>query len=368
MYKVKRGVPFLINQLQVVRSIFQNDDYTNVIISSSGKTGINGAAVSPSIKKALKAAFGEHLERTSLYLNSVSFSKNSILAYDITNDYVEKMPLERILLTYGSHLFKGKNPEFNDTCGVGSHTNSFYSIESGFLEFIERQSIIFNWLTAKEGEKVNISTFDKKSTIKAINKVTNYVDNIYSFNISLSSNVFVILSIGVGKKNIGIGLAADWEAEDAFLSTLNEMFQFFGNQKNKYEHNDVEKNYSFNTPLEEGDPQYYLKYFMKYFNKDNLLKEYSYLFESSQLEDYKKYKPVNVEELTRFIRKIGNELMIDIKMAYIPSRIKHTPIKIAKFLTNDGFPHMKTEIINTKNITLLEREFTPNKGKFLPFP
>ncbi len=371
MYNIKRSSPFLINQVQVARSIFKGD-YIKVNVRSNINKGIEGGSASFSIRRALKSAFGESLERTSLYINSGNIKEDEVLGYDFTKDSFTKVPLQRILLISNSPLLKNKNFDFNDTCGVASHVNSYRTIEAGFLEFIERQSFVFNWLTKSKGEKIDISNFSDPRTINLVNKAGNYIDNIYAFNISISPNVFVILCLGVGSKHVGIGLNAGWSAESTFQGAMEELFQFFGLQKNKY---DIKLSNSDNIGkllgsnfIDEEDPQYYAKSFVKNFGKEKLMNEYSYLFNSIKLDELYKEEPQNIRDLTSIIKKTGKELMIDIKMTFIPSKVENIPIKIVKFLSDEGFWHMKTEIIDTNKVTLLKGKSLPNKGRLLPFP
>ncbi|MCA1063899.1 YcaO-like family protein [Rossellomorea sp. AcN35-11] len=373
MYKVPfNSTPFLIKELQVFRSIFRGN-HVKVNVKAANEGGIEGSSTSFSINNSIKAAFGESLERTSLYLNSGNIKSNYLLGYDFLTDRVKKVHLERILLCHHSPVFKGQELDFNDSCGVASHTDSFKAIEAAFLEFIERQSFVYNWLTKSKGTRI-----DNKKTMRShrlkhlMERSQNYIDEVHSFNISLSNEVNVILSLGIGEKHVGIGLSGGWTEEEALYGSLKEMYQFFGFQRTKYEIELTDSNsfgrLLYSNNIDEEDPHYYAKSFLSNFGAHKLQEEYSYLFESEYSDLNSPKAPENMSELTKRVKATSEELDMDTILTFIPSKIQGTPIKIVKFLTERGFPHMKTESIEPDKIFLLKNKSTPNKGRLLPFP
>ncbi|MBN8194217.1 YcaO-like family protein [Bacillus sp. NTK074B] len=375
MYKItKNGTPFLISELRVHRSIFR-DAPKKVNITPSSLEGINGGATHFQIDRVLKAALGEHIERTSLYINAGNFKEENIPALNITTMEPSLVPVKNVLLCYYSKLFKEKidmTVDYNDSCGVASHIHSFPTINSAFLEFFERQSFVHNWLTQSAGRLIDNTTISSPGIVSLMNKASQFVDDIYFFDISIHPKIKVILTLGFGEKYMAMGLSADWVLEKAMISSLEELFQFFGTSANK--HFLGPEDIIFKGETYEGnaleDSHFYSNYFFKTYTPQKLKESYAYLFKKSTHSIFtnESYQEKN---FMRDVKQLAKELQLDINVVFIPSVIKNIPTKIVKILATNGYPHMFTELIDPYNSILpkvLGQNDFPNQGKSIPFP
>ncbi len=111
-----------------------------------------------SIRGALKAAVGEHLERASQYVNAGRFQEDKTRAFNLGTGEVVLVPTERILLCLYSRILHNRvHVQYNDPCGTASYTASDRAINTAFLEFFERQPFTFNWLSKSGGRRIALS-------------------------------------------------------------------------------------------------------------------------------------------------------------------------------------------------------------------
>ncbi|KOR94824.1 YcaO-like family protein [Geobacillus stearothermophilus] len=382
MYKVhKIGAPFLLKEMRVYRSLFQ-DAPKKVSAIPSVLDGAHGGATHFQINRVTKAALGEHIERLSLYLNLGNFKNKTVKALDLVTLEVVDVPLKKVLLCRDARIFTDDEVEdinyYSDSCGVASHISSFKTINTAFLEFFERQCLIHNWLTQSPGRQIRLETITSRTIQELINRAKKFVDDIFFFDISLHPYLYVILSLGLGEKYMAMGVSAGWSLEEAIIKSLEEFFQFFGERANKYylDDDDIifkgaceEEQDKLNAPM--SDPHYYSSYFFNTFTPSKLKESYSYLFEHSKLVDYEnKYVDLKSHFMT-YIKNISQDLQLDILCAFIPCVLQGVPTKIVKILTNKGYPHMLTEIINPREVIfskVLGQYNFPNEHKPIPFP
>jgi hypothetical protein len=223
-----------------------------------------------------------------------------------------------------------------------------------------------------------LETITSRTIQELINRAKKFVDDIFFFDISLHPYLYVILSLGLGEKYMAMGVSAGWSLEEAIIKSLEEFFQFFGERANKYylDDDDIifkgaceEEQDKLNAPM--SDPHYYSSYFFNTFTPSKLKESYSYLFEHSKLVDYEnKYIDLKSHFMT-YIKNISQDLQLDILCAIIPCVLQGVPTKIVKILTNKGYPHMLTEIINPREVIfskVLGQYNFPNEHKHIPFP
>src|SRR5699024_3091077 len=191
-----------------------------------------------------------------------------------------KVPVERVTLKI-ELLDKKQLPEdyFNDSSGVASHQNSNLVLKSAFLEYIERQSLIYNWLTATSGVRIDIDSINDHHINKLIKNTYNFVDILHIVNISIHNSIYVILCIGYSEEYVSVAIAADWDLNHAISSSLQEFLQTFGNKINKSYLDDRAYNYQQTSKnkkkIDENDPHLYGTIFMdNYGNKDSLIKAF----------------------------------------------------------------------------------------------
>jgi len=217
--------PYLRGRFTVDRSIYLNQlAQANIYTTDNYTFGGHSAGVE--LSSVLKPAVGEFIERHSLFFNKRK-----------TDDYVPAFRLidgETIDVSAQEIVFV-RGGKFNDSCGVASHLNSRQAIEHAFLEFFERQSFIFNWLTCSEGLIIpeTLITDEKNKVFYKI--LHSFVDDVYLFEISLHKDIRVVLGLGIGEFHKTIGLSAHFDLQEAINSTFEEMLQSVSKYYNKQE-------------------------------------------------------------------------------------------------------------------------------------
>ncbi|ELK21790.1 bacteriocin biosynthesis docking scaffold, SagD family [Anoxybacillus flavithermus TNO-09.006] len=365
----------------VYRSLFQNAP-KKVFIRPSLLEGAHGGATHFEISRVIKAALGEYIERTSLYLNLGNFKQKTVHALNLVTLKTIEIPLKRVLLCYNAKVFDGDLEEgidYNDSCGVASHVSSFRAVNNAFLEFFERQCFVHNWLTQSSGREIRQETITSELLKELIYKAKQFVDDVFFFDISLHNNLYVILTLGFGKQYMAIGLSSHWNLEEAMCKSLEEWFQFFGGKVSKYylyEKNNIDykmahREYKSNSNYVHYDPCYYSNYFFSTFTPSKLKESFGYLFERSISIDYREQSNHRSVSFTNCIKEISEDLQLDILCVFIPCVLENVPAKIVKVLSENGYPHMLTQWLNPRDYVFSrvfnQKEF-PNEGKPIPFP
>ncbi len=142
--------PFLLRSFSVKSKLFL-DSYVyaqmSTITDASKGFGLRYNKIS-----AIKAGLGEHIERLCAVSN---FRKQEVInsypvidCFNLLTGEFAKVQADKIFLNFDLPMFKDvdTNNYFNDSCGLSSHITSMEAIEGGLKEFIERQSLVTNWL------------------------------------------------------------------------------------------------------------------------------------------------------------------------------------------------------------------------------
>lgn len=355
--------PFVPMSLLVNRSIFLGQHCSATIYAPSVK-GIGGYSTQFRISDTIKAAIGEHIERTSLYINAGNFKSEKCVAFNLITGEVIEVPASRILLNYNSKIFKGKeiNDDYNDSCGVASYLDSSSAITNAFLEFFERQSLIYNWLTQSKGSRIDLSSIENPKLRSIIKKSFHFIDEFHIIDISIHPSINVALSLGIGEHYMGMGVSANWDLEKAMMDSIKEMFQCFSinlqTDRQKLRSGD------------EYDSDYYFKYLFTHFDPQKLRQAYSYLIDSPKIKNItdKRNFPDN---FTDRILQISQDLDLNLYACFIPTVKRGLKTKIVKVFSPEGYPHMNTKKINPMDYHIthsLGRTEFPNLYKPLPFP
>ncbi|WP_242176166.1 YcaO-like family protein [Priestia koreensis] len=361
-------------QFHIVRGLFQREPKTINVIPRHLKAGV-GTSVSHSTKQALRAAYGEHIERSTFLCDSSYINKETIPAFNLLTGEQSLVSAEKILLYRGNKIKDRKT--YADSCGAGFHYRSFNSIQSAFLEFFERQSLIFNWLTESGGTFVDVGKIQDFGVKEVVKNAYQYTDEIFCFNISLHKNVYVILTLAFGKHHFGIGLKASWDIHEAIKGSVEEMFHDFTPYYTKH-HLEDDYNLKLNTDIEVGeiknDPLFYSLHFHSTQTSESLRQNYQYLFlKSDRMDEGEFFRAGIVVDQKIFMQKL-KEVSKDLKMELLCCFLKNTKIdkaKVVKVFSNQGYPHMNTTLFNPLDYEISKFSRTdqfPNAYQSIPFP
>ncbi|HBU84561.1 MAG TPA: hypothetical protein DEF35_23405 [Paenibacillus sp.] len=358
------GTPFMVERFQVKQNSFLLDYFQSDIIPYS-ENGPPASAIDFDKSRSIKAAIGEHIERVSVFNNYSRFKDQLIEGINMSSGEVELFPLYRILLNWNDPILRKLNLYniYSDTCGMASHSSSQQSINSAFLECIERQSLLFSWFTKSPAKRICLK-YLKNMDLEHILKMSNiHVDEIHMYDISLCDEVKVVMTIAFGDQTKGVGISADWNYQSAIKGSLKEIFQYITVKqpiKNSY----TQKN------EDSVDPLLYSHYFMEKLNKDELRSEFRYLESSDQVgsESLKEDK-TNSDEFYNTVKLISSKLEMDFNLCYIPALDGRSNSKVVKVMTNRGFHHMYAAKIDPNEISILKsyQGRLHNIGKMLPF-
>lgn len=356
------GTPFVLKTVRVKQNSFLKDYFQCDLIPFE-ENGPPASSVNFNKRSAIKAAIGEYLERTSVYINNGRFKQKDIIGLNMATYEKVKIPLYRVLLNWGVRPLNEQNLEglYNDTCGLASHTTSFLSIQSAFFEFFERQSLLYSWFTNLPGRRIKHSDLYKDPDLEnQINMAFRHIEELNFFDISISEKVKVIICIATGKDVKGVGLSANWDYKNATLGAIKELFQYIT----------TGEGHSNNTNENEFDPLYYSNYFMNEVNSESLKNDFHYLISNSPNIEVDISNEVKIEEkdFGKIIADLSNELKIDFILCFVPIITNQISTKIVKILTTKGFHHMFTSAILPEKIQMLkDYSIFYNKGKVIPF-
>ncbi|MDR0267854.1 YcaO-like family protein [Paenibacillus sp.] len=358
------GTPFVLKTMSVKQNSFLRD-YFKCDITPFEENGPPASSVRFNKKGALKAAVGEYLERSSVFINNGRFKQENIIGIDMTTHAEVTIPLYRMLLHWGVPPLNKQNLEglYSDTCGLASHITSFQSIQSAFFEFFERQSLLYGWFTNTPGKRIEISDLQKDPDLKEqIDMAFGYIDELHFIDISLSEKAKVIICIATGKEIKGVGLSAHWDYKNAILGTIKELFQYIAAKGSRYDDNNINEN--------EVDALYYSKHFMNEVNSESLKSDFNYLISNSKNIEIDIFDRVEIKEVDfgKIIAELSNELEIDFILCFVPVITDRIRTKIVKIMTTRGFHHMFTSAILPEEIPMLKGHHVfYNKGKVIPF-
>ncbi|NEW63124.1 hypothetical protein GMA11_06910 [Granulicatella sp. zg-ZJ] len=202
------------------------DNLNTVICSFMDKEYILGMSIDSNRKKAVLKSISELLERRILH----NVQECSQIIGKSLIDYEEK-----IICSYAQEEMK----YFYDSNGMACHTNANSSVENAISEFIERQSLLYRYLT-----KTGLYILPNRLISKYI---PTYFSDFSFYNISLVENFYVILCIGVKNKQkyISLGSSIDFfKALKAAISELYQFYHFYNQSYSKQENKNLDLTYA----------------------------------------------------------------------------------------------------------------------------
>lgn len=325
--------------LLLKKSTFLSDlDYVN--IQSEVGEGISGNCVSLTAKGALLPALGEFFEREKM--NYVS-EYSSICAISARNSNQKRKQFTNI-----GHL------DFvQDSCGLASFTDSRNAFQNSLEEFVERQSLIFNYLSKSTGNIIKSTDvhFDIPNRYKKFN----------FWDISLVNSCFVFIGLGKFSGEFFIGLGSSTNAEIAMKRCIKELDQFFAAESFKKSSKIQVKKVGSN----QNQVQDYNDLFAM-LTSNELLNAYNYLFSSKNNFVY--HQEHDIQEV---LDDLYNKYKIDPYITFFRSPRKKLNQKIIKAFDLNWFPNMKPSSFKEEQYDFVERvtgKQLDRKCNVLPFP
>lgn len=316
---------------------------------------MGGHSAGVKLNSILKPAIGEFIERHSLYYNYKT-KDDVVPAFRLVNGKTIQVSAEKVFFVRGG--------KFNDSCGVASHLNSTKAIEAAFLEFFERQSFIFNWLTCSKGRKLTRKHITGKKNKVLYKTLQSFFDEVYIFEISLHPDVFVVFGLGIGEFLKGIGLSASFNLQDALNAMFKEMLQSVVHNYNKQDIIAFEK-----EDGTSGMDIYKLEFL--HLTPEQLLDKFDYLFTVhtstfEMIDDNQKDRDLNT-----VVKLIEQDLNIEVYGCLIPTFYNNYRTKIVKVFSKGGYPHMDPSQYDEQTTTTTFNQHVnefPNAYKRTPFP
>lgn len=359
------GSPFLLKKFTVKNKLFL-DSY--VYAETLSFEQAKGFGLRFNKISAIKAGLGEHIERVCSVSNFTNqMFNNSIPVMDCFNlltGECAKVEADKIFLNYNIPMFKGLDTKnwYNDSCGLASHITSKEAIEGGLKEFIERQSLVINWLTKSPGERVVFSllkevNFLNASLLNLLKYADNMSDAIFSFNISMVEGIYVILTIGTKGNAFSSGIGTSSLLEKAIENSLNEYLMilessFFGIE---------------NPEMYKKSNEKYVVNFYSLTVKE-FMESFSYLLEGEDILSELSYSnsKTNMENL---LLNLKEKYGLNIYACYLPHPLNQINTKVVKVFSPEGFPSIDTESFDPEGFEI-SKYLTGRKfyNRYIPIP
>ena len=358
--------PFLLKHFRVRSKVFL-DSYIFAETKSIEKA--KGFGLRYNKISAIKAGIGEHIERVcsaSNFTKQLSVNSTPVMdCFDLITGEFAKVQADKIFLNFDLPMFKGLDTRnwYNDSCGLASHITSIDAIEGGLKEFIERQSLVINWLTRSPGEKISFEYLKENKFLNTkltslLKYAENMSDTIFSFNISIIEGIYVIFTIGTKGNAFSAGIGTNCLLEKAIENSLNEYLMILESSIIGLENPEMFKN----------STEKYVVNFYTLKVKD-FIESYSYLLEGEDILSEFSY-PSSKTNMESLILNLNENYGLNIYACYLPHPLKSINTKVVKVFSPDGFPSIDTERYDPEEFGisdyLIGKKFY-NKYKSIPF-
>ncbi|ASV70205.1 YcaO-like family protein [Cytobacillus kochii] len=338
-------------------------------IKSGVHQGATGFSVGEDKSKVLKSAIGEHSERLASVKSNIKNTGHNdenpqLTAFNLLNGSTIKIPAYTVLLDFNLPIFQSvpisvKESFFSDSCGFAAHNKGQLAIENGFLEFIERQSLIHMWLTKMGAKQILVDEIKNMNLKTNIEFYKQSLDKFMIFNISFIKNVYVICTIGYFKNAFSIGVSADFEYEKAIRGSINEFSMILQSSLTKNSMDICGNNQLLYNQNESN------LYAMNFYETDvnSFIEEYQFLFTSSE-----KFNSID-NETGDFYYILSNLKLIydiDVYSINIDVPLEFNRTKIVKVISPSCYPHMNTSLFDPEEYPISRKipaNGFPNKYK-----
>ena len=246
---------------------------------------------------------------------------------------------------------------------MADHTHSMPVMESAFLEYIERQSLICNYLANTPFKEYDISKaipFFPLATY--VNKLSN---EIRFFDISLLDNLHVILCIGVGKRKL-IGLGTSFNLKEAINKSLTEALQYHA-----YIRLDNISDQKIEYTSKENQDYYHLS-FEAISNKE-FVTLYSYLLKNKDKISINQMEQNSNKEkkLLNLIKDCKEKLQMNPSISVFKPKHSIPNLKVVKIFDDNWFPNINPSTYANKNYDFVEEIIQKKFDRtisYIPFP
>ncbi|PYY29738.1 YcaO-like family protein [Paenibacillus illinoisensis] len=348
---------FLMNAVnfQVNQDSFYDSHHSSIYIDRQDKMTVKSyeSALRYELVQITKT-LGEFFEREVL-VNSIPIKRKQLPGCSLLDGEIKMFETRYLVFS----------DTFVDSCGMSSHYKSLDTITSSFYEFVERQSLILNYLAKSSAVKVDIKRYE--TVLSGHLYLKNFIDDISYYDISLHPELHVILSIGTGNENKSVGLGTHNNLEQALLKSQNEMIQYFAGSTSKYNFTGNGYTFSENEDFEMDKDYYHIRF--EEISPQELKEMYSYLQSSPYM---KVAVPHNTNmELRKVVQDLYLKYAINPFVICIPSKRNIPNLKTTKIVDPLWFPHMNPSIYkpelfdHIEGITGLRLD---RACKFIPFP
>ncbi|MBT2285400.1 YcaO-like family protein [Paenibacillus polymyxa] len=361
---MNNAAPFIKKSINICQSTFVHRP-KGCTINSYLHSEIVGFSKKNNVRQLMKSSIGEFEERLAgiKYLKKNSNNNKPIFqAFNLISGETINVNAESILLNHNLPIFDSmEHCDFTDSTGNAAHVRSDLVIEKGYMEFIERQSLIFSWLSKSPGEVVELEHIQNEKLRTKIVHINSALKNLSFYSISILEGIYVIMCVGYGDKAFSVGLGTSWNLETALESSLDEFVMIF-------------ESVVCHKVYREGTDHNYKNMYIEMFYSmhiSDFLDEISYLLNNRKLLKYYPYEDlISDNQLFNSIRKFKQRFDIDVYVSQMISPYPENKIKIAKVFSPDAFPHINTLLYNPNDFKISEKLTTniyPNKFKMIPF-
>ncbi|MHB1955860.1 MAG: YcaO-like family protein [Sulfobacillus sp.] len=305
-----------------------------------------------------------------------SIKSYSLPGFNLSTGETLEVPLHQVYYGDGRTIFPPgeQRPYVNDSVGGACHRDSPSVIESAWLEFIERQSLIYNWLTQSPGSAIAEEQM-AVDTRMMLRRMRGYFEEIPAFDISLHPEVCVAVVMGFGETYMGIGVGAHWSTSAAVRSALRELLaQVMDYRPWPDPENRVQCVDQLDEKIEQREQidNIYARNYYDNYSPKRLREAFRYLMEGpASRRPETEAEGVEQEDMMSRIERICRSLSVEPIVVRVPACRDDSTTRVMKMTSIGGYPHMRCDVLVPEEHAISfhrgEAVF-PNRGLLIPFP
>ena len=360
MHVTSVGHPYFVKRVVVSGSPFTAEP-TQVGMEAGGLGTVTGTGTDLSRRRAAMGAWGELTERYTCAVRSVHIKGYAVSAFNLTRGRPEAVPLHRVLYADRRSVFPEgcDHPYISDSLGVACHRYSGAALQSAWFEFMERQSLIYNWLTASPGRAIEPSNLVEKQ----LSRVRAYFSEVKMFDISLHADLCVALVVGTGDKFMGVGCSADWNASEAVNGAIRELLSHVVIYLPPHAAGGRGTPTRWEVRGRTGNV--YADYFYHEMTPGALWHAYSYLGQGTS-------HPIGRRSeggIAKRMVTVASDLLFEPLVVHVP-RHDGSAAEVVRVLGTGAYPHMRCDLLVPEQYAIHFHKgnvSVPNRGRLIPF-